>query len=601
MPSGPESLRDVVERPDVHTAPAPERGRRSPFTGRTVVLAVVVLALVPLVVSLVAVLADHRFAPNGDVALIELRVRDVGTSHTPLVGSYERYGFNQPGPLLFYLYALPYRVFAAQFAGLQVGALLLAAASLVAIAVVAFRRGGTGLLLWSIVLALLLSRGVPGHLVDPWEPHVFVLPLAALLFLVFDTLAGEAWALPLAVGLGGFVAQAYINVAPLAAALVLTALVGAFVRSRARREPGWRRPALATAVVFVVGCLPPAIDVVIHHPNNVSRAWDWLRQGHATFGLGNGYRLVALELGVPAPWMGGSIPKNTLLPTVDLGAAPVVPVALLLLVAGMVMAARRKAPETSLAVVAAVALVASVVGASRLVGPAFIWIPQPTRVVGMACWLAGGWCLYQALPARYRVRADAPVLGVLAIGLATVVAANSVTAATWRPGSDPKERGLLALRDKSLAVARAAGGPILVRSEATTAAVLGGTETDVEILGLAFIRKRVDVMFDSDLANRVGPFRAHPDRAVVEFLVTVAPAPVPDGYRLVASADPLTTRQRADKTRLGAQLEELLPHPSLTQVKERRDRDPHYAALLKQYGAIPDAPPLALVARRLRG
>jgi hypothetical protein len=93
-----------VEARDTGAAPAREGAGAASFAGRrTIVVAVIALALIPIAVSIVRVVAQHHFAPNGDVALIELRVRDVGTSHTPLVGSYQRYGWNQPGPLLFYL------------------------------------------------------------------------------------------------------------------------------------------------------------------------------------------------------------------------------------------------------------------------------------------------------------------------------------------------------------------------------------------------------------------------------------------------------------------------------------------------------------------
>src|SRR5690606_16795832 len=67
------------------------------------------LVVLPVVVAIVAALtSDHQLA--GDWALLELRVRDVGTSDTPLVGPFSRYGWNHPGPLLFWLLAIPYRL-----------------------------------------------------------------------------------------------------------------------------------------------------------------------------------------------------------------------------------------------------------------------------------------------------------------------------------------------------------------------------------------------------------------------------------------------------------------------------------------------------------
>ena len=173
---------------------------------RVLLWAVVVVSLVPLVISAVRVLFAHRFAFHEDDALIELRVRDVG-AHTPLVGSYQRYGWNQPGPLLFYVLAVPYRVFGAQFAGLQLGALMLAGASIVGIAVIAWRRGGIGLLLWSSVLVGVLAHAIPAHLVDPWEPRVLILPAALLFFLAFDAVSGTDWAAPIAVAVGSLLAR----------------------------------------------------------------------------------------------------------------------------------------------------------------------------------------------------------------------------------------------------------------------------------------------------------------------------------------------------------------------------------------------------------
>jgi hypothetical protein len=69
--------------------------------------------IVPAAVLLVRVI-HSGWLSSSDWADIELRTRDVGTVHTPLVGAYSRYGWNHPGPLLFYVLALPYRVLAAR-------------------------------------------------------------------------------------------------------------------------------------------------------------------------------------------------------------------------------------------------------------------------------------------------------------------------------------------------------------------------------------------------------------------------------------------------------------------------------------------------------
>lgn len=578
------------------------RGLRRVLVDRRVLAVLVVaLALVPLVVSIVRVLVDHRFALHGDDALIELRVRDVGGSHTPLVGSYQRYGFNQPGPLLLYLYTVPYRVLGSTFAGIQVGGLLLAAGSVVAIGVVAWRRGRTGLLLWSLVLALVLARYVPSQLADPWEPYALVLPLAALAFLAFDVAAGDPWALPAVIGFATLSAQAYTVTAPVSIALAVFAVVAAIVRARRERDGrAWRRPLAVAAAVLVVLWIPPAIDALVHHPSNVRRAWDFFSGNHATLGLADGYRVVATQLGVPAPWGGGSVVRAVFTSTLDLAAAPAVPIALLVAAVGVVLAARRRSRSAWFGLVAVISFAAGALAMSRLVGPVFVWIPQWTRMVGMACWAAGGWCLFESLPTRVRDRLARPLVATLAVGLVVLVVANSVVAVTARRPADPLQQAVLRLSSAAAPTARAAHGPVLVRSQVDVDTAIGGSEVGVEVMALALERRGIHVVVQRDFANRLGAFRARPALGREELLIVSASAPVPAGYRLVASADPLTHRQRADRERIPSELSRILPGATLHQIHARMRTDERFRSLVERLQQIPDLPPLALVARPRR-
>ena len=81
------------------------------------------LLAVPALVLLVRA-ARATWVPSSDWAAIEARTRDVWTSHASLVGPYSRYGWNHPGPLLFYVLAVPYRLLGSQPHGLFVGVAL---------------------------------------------------------------------------------------------------------------------------------------------------------------------------------------------------------------------------------------------------------------------------------------------------------------------------------------------------------------------------------------------------------------------------------------------------------------------------------------------
>ena len=114
---------------------------------------VVALAVLPLVVSTIALALGHTYRPSADEAWIELQVRDIG-HHAVLLGPYSRFGWFHPGPLLYYLLWLPYRLTGGSGASLGIAALTLNALTVVAIAFVSRRRGG---------LPLVARHAVPGR------------------------------------------------------------------------------------------------------------------------------------------------------------------------------------------------------------------------------------------------------------------------------------------------------------------------------------------------------------------------------------------------------------------------------------------------------
>src|SRR5947209_6059220 len=124
---------------------------------RSHAVAVVVVLLVPLAVVAGRVLASHWISYS-DYSAIELRTRAVGTSTTPLVGPFSRYGWSHPGPLLFYALAVPYRILGEQGRGLLLGALLVNGVAIGAVLFVCFRRGRIAGLVVGALIVLLLAR-----------------------------------------------------------------------------------------------------------------------------------------------------------------------------------------------------------------------------------------------------------------------------------------------------------------------------------------------------------------------------------------------------------------------------------------------------------
>src|SRR5688572_2580973 len=96
------------------------------------------LLLMPLAVACWWLGANDRWGPLFERAIIEIRVRDVGTASTPLIGITGRLGTaetgiqsaSHPGPLPFYALAPVYRLLGASYWALRASTLVLHAAAI---------------------------------------------------------------------------------------------------------------------------------------------------------------------------------------------------------------------------------------------------------------------------------------------------------------------------------------------------------------------------------------------------------------------------------------------------------------------------------------
>ncbi len=246
-----------------------------------VTLGLLAVVALPLVVALV-VLHSPRWYPIGDLAQTELRVREVGTADTPLVGLAGRIGppedpGSHPGPLSFYALTPVYRVLGSSPFALQVASTVL---SLLAVALaigIARRRGGWLFALGTAaVLAVLVRSLGPRVLTEPWNPYMPVLWWVVVLLAVWSVWCDDDALLPVAVGAACLASQTHVPYAGLVAVVLgATALRLAWRAVRARRgSDGAAMPsglAVAVAVgVGVVAWIPPLIDEVTGDPGNLT-------------------------------------------------------------------------------------------------------------------------------------------------------------------------------------------------------------------------------------------------------------------------------------------------------------------------------------------
>ena len=423
---------------------------RSWLGKRRAVLATGVAAALPIIVSTVKAVAEGQ-VPLGDEALIAVKSYDVFTADSPLLGPLSS-GYStvvgrpvfHPGPMLFWLFAIPARLPWPE--ALAAAAGLVNLASVMGIVALARRRGGPLLMLAAAAAVTVMLASLPSAASsDIWNPSAPTLPFLLLVFLAWSLACGEHRWLPLAVLIASFVVQCHLGY--LVPALVALAAglggLGLSRRSELARPPA--RAWMAGAVVVGVICWSaPAIDQATNSPGNLQSIYRAIRADQATLGLDAGGRAVVRTVGVVPWWL--ERPKFGIARAVDVTADPgLVATAsavlmLMALAALIVVGWRRNRPDVVSAATLALGLCAAV-------GLVTTSTPQQSATtlgyslrlaspVGMWVWLTLGWSAATLFAARLpRVpRAAVP------IGLAAVVATGLVVAVSGEFKDQPYEQ-----------------------------------------------------------------------------------------------------------------------------------------------------------------
>jgi hypothetical protein len=416
---------------------------------RWIFRAALVLAALPFVVTAVALLVGvgNSYLPAGDLAMTELHIRDIGR-HEVLTGLWSRYDWKHPGPLQFYLVAPFYWLSGGSSLGMVMGALAINLGSVLSCLAIARRRGGTPLVVATLVAFLLVVRTLgPEFLGDDWNLTITVLPYALLAFLTWSMLAGEMWALPAAAFVASFLVQTHIGFTSTAVPLLALGSAALAVRAwrspgppeeRRRRRLGWW--SLGAAGVLALVWLPPVLDMVMHTPDNLTNAYRYFRDpgepGHA---VSVGWRVATGQFGVEGEWLTGKLPRNPFS-----GESPYLydaPLPVLLLVVGAALAAvwRWARQGWGLVVTFGAVLTTVIVSIIRTTGPVadyrlrYTWVPPVLAAVAVL------WALWLAAARRWP-RAERVLLpGMLAAGVALAAVTSVSGARAGTPHEDDVE------------------------------------------------------------------------------------------------------------------------------------------------------------------
>jgi hypothetical protein len=463
-----------------------ERLRRR--AGIVVGLLVIAAATWPMVKAGLAAL-DEQWRPTGDWAVLNLRVEDVGRI-TPFVGPYSRFGWNHPGPLLYWVLAVPYHLLGGRPVALLAATALVSAAAVAAALALAWRRGGLPLLLASGAALGLLAQAIgPALLRDPWNPYVTILPLALFTFLAWSLAEGDRWMWPPALAVGSFLVQSHVGYAVMVGAVGAAA---AFIAWRRRRTapllPPDRRGRRAliglTVGIVVLAWAPVVIDEVAGTGNLTDIASYFLSSDEAPAGSGVAIGQAARHLTVPdAPWLGAKEPNGE--DGAILGgetSALLVP----LLAFGLAILAAAKARQWSAVRfqgLVGVLAVSGLVATSRITGPVFAYLVRWWWVIACLWWLSTLWSAAVALThwARLPRTARATMPWLVAPLLAVVVLSTTVhtaDAADDAATPDPAATEVLGhLLDPTVAALKGSG-PVLV---VATGSVWGTTADAVRL------------------------------------------------------------------------------------------------------------------------
>ena len=234
------------------------------------------LAAVAVIVAIAGIVVTRhaeRLFPLADIAVIEIYARDALAGKL-LVGPYSRFGWHHPGPSYLYLIAPSYALAGQQTAALAAGAAAIMMAAVALIAWTAARSYGsmvTAALLASI--AAYLVR-LPDLATSPWNPHVIVMPMIAMIVVSAAVACGDLALLPISAFLASFVVQTHLALAPLTASVVAVSAIAGLAEARGRGQfPQSVRPIKLTAWVMIALWFLPAAEQAAHTPGNITLLW----------------------------------------------------------------------------------------------------------------------------------------------------------------------------------------------------------------------------------------------------------------------------------------------------------------------------------------
>jgi hypothetical protein len=469
-----------------------------PRTSVIVAVVATVAAIAPFL-AVIAIRAGHHYVLTQDLAVIDLRARDLFTTHPPLVGPWSRAGFAHPGPIFYWVLGTLAGITANASWSILVGGAVVRIAGIVATARLAWTRGGLALCL--LMLAAITAAQValePGSLVVPWNIFAALAFFPVFLLLAWSVVLGETRRLPWLAVVGTFLVQTHIGYGLLLLPLSIWVVVRVVRDRRSTPAPTLRRAIGWSVLWLVVLWLPVLIDQLFG-TGNIGAMSDYvLTTGEAKAGLVRSLGWFAERFRFVPTWAGG--PQR-----IDAVSAFAAASSLLWLLvpAGLfavaTIAVRRRGDRPRRTFLALVALVtiSSIVAMAEITGDQFAYLFEWRTVAALLIVVATAWALVPWLRTpRSRQVAAASVL-VVVLGTSAFLVGRVIDLPTeLRPDDFYVARVSTRLADRA-----PTSGHFLVRG--VGAQGLGFTPTLVDLLD----RRGIPVHVDRHLDYQYGPQR----------------------------------------------------------------------------------------------
>lgn len=341
---------------------------------------------------LVAVALDHVNRPwvsRGDYAFMELATRSAAHGDA-LVGPYSRFGWNHPGPAMFYWFAPFFQAFdeAPESLGVAAAALnALAAGVAVAVSGIASGRRAA----WTTAAGLLAMVWLWGFtwMDRIWNPFIVLAAIVVSGFLLAGVLADRRWMLPPLVIAASFTIQSHVGTAAIVVLFAAAAAVG--VGWSLRRDwRAWRLPLGTSLAVAVALWALPVHEQLSGRDGNITQMVEFARSSKPHPTVGEVLDKIAVQLTLTERGViSNVVSAKRELPGATSGRLVVLALLVGVAVAGLFLNRRAgRRFEQHLCAVALLGALGVFGGSLRIVGELEGYLTLPATAVGALLWAA---------------------------------------------------------------------------------------------------------------------------------------------------------------------------------------------------------------------